>query len=1157
MKSKFCNNFKENDYISEKELIDIFKIQYNDIFHNILKYDQNKIMILLQEQVYLHLRLINKIIDYSLIQKTLSLFLNQYLEDKEKVYNTYQIIKNYPNQLIYLDYLNCFIHCTKCKNALHKCGHNFIVYNDYVFCLSCKEVYNEFQVHMYCKECNEEYFTKLREIKIDSQANFFPAAYEKYHCHTLDFDEIIRCTQCKSYLYIDINSNKNNNKIKEIFCQNCKKIYDVTNMSYTCIFCNCNFKSDVKIYNFFQPLKIDLLCVIHSLNINKFALPFIIANKYCRCDLSKIEMLKHNDGGDLLEGDRFDKKVVVCNKCFGVFNMDNFDWACPICKKGFGIKKISIFEYRNKEINSKYKNQYYTSMSNFQKINNFFSKNLREKKNEKNLKNKSNYSNYNYLSNNNSSKKNNINNLSNNSMNNNNSRVNHKNCKCIKNNNIMMHKPSKSINYSAQKENYLRTEIKENSRLYSKLNTKLNTRIHSKEKKIKNIRNETSHKKNSTKRIGDNYISNFNRRANHSIEKQSNSYYYKRASTNFLRISFDDKLNNRNLYDKSNKYKKNDDIKKNLFFEKDSKDDNQIHIQLRKNYSEKNNIVRKRIIENNMYTTRSIFSNDKENKMNQTSNNYKNNYSKSNSKNNSIKNNFNQSCKNDRRVNHIKKINIINISKKLNTKKPINNNKRNLNRNINKIININKNFLTEYNNSRNNININIKIKNTNNNIFKVKSNYFQNNSNIKKLNNINKNFNYINKMNNKSIKNNNVRKNDIHIITNMNKSIKDKINISQRKNHVHIISCLNESNSTSNVKNNSKRKKNNIHLVTTMNEINSNLCKSQMSKSKIQKKISKTAKKFKKEKENSESFNKINQFHSDDYNIIKSIGEGTFGKIYLVRNSKSKEIFALKQISLKDKKDLNNNKGEFEFLMKLTEENPNLNIIKILGIEVKRLDKFNVVLYVLMEAGKCDWEKEIHQRNKEKRFYKEEELINILTSLVNTFSILQEKGISHRDVKPQNIVYFTEDIYKNKNVYKITDFGEAKIKKKLNITDMNFEKNTTKQTLRGTELYMSPLLFNALRNTGEIDIKYNPYRSDVFSLGLCMLLAACLSYIPLYEIREIKKMDKIKNIIDGYLSKRYSKKFINLLLLMLQVNEKYRPDFIELKSWISNHYFEQ
>ena len=119
---------------------------------------------------------------------------------------------------------------------------------------------------------------------------------------------------------------------------------------------------------------------------------------------------------------------------------------------------------------------------------------------------------------------------------------------------------------------------------------------------------------------------------------------------------------------------------------------------------------------------------------------------------------------------------------------------------------------------------------------------------------------------------------------------------------------------------------------------------------------------------------------------------------------------------------------------------------------------------------------------------------------------------------------------------------------------MSFEKNTTKQTLRGTELYMSPLLFNALRNTGEIDIQYNPYKSDVFSLGLCILLAASLSYIPLYEIRQTKKMERMKSIIDGYLIKRYSKEFIKLLLLMLQINEKFRPDFIQLKSWITDNY---
>ena len=189
MKPKYFKHLLEIEYITEKELIDIFQTQYNDIFHNILKYDKNKMMMLLQEQVYLNLKIINKSTDYSYIQHNFTLFLDKYCNDRDKVYRIYQIIKKNPDQIIYLDYLNCFIHCTKCKNALHRCGQNFVIYNDYVFCLSCKEVYNEFQVHMYCKECKEEYYTKLREIKNQTEIYFFPVAYEKYHCPKFGFEE--------------------------------------------------------------------------------------------------------------------------------------------------------------------------------------------------------------------------------------------------------------------------------------------------------------------------------------------------------------------------------------------------------------------------------------------------------------------------------------------------------------------------------------------------------------------------------------------------------------------------------------------------------------------------------------------------------------------------------------------------------------------------------------------------------------------------------------------------------------------------------------------------------------------------------------------------------------------------------------------------------
>ena len=351
MKTKFCKQYIENDYISEKELSEVFQNQYNDTFHNLLKYDINKIINILQKQVNLHLQIINKKVDNSSFQKMLSIYIQKYIEDKEKVMDAYQLINNNPKKIIYLDYINCFIHCIKCKNALHKCGHKFVINNNYIFCITCKEVYNEFQIHMYCKECKVEYYTKLREIKKESETYIFPIAYEKYHCPLLGCEEKIKCNKCKSDLYVDINLEKNKGKINEVFCKNCKSVYDVKNINNICSNCKNTFKSDIKIYNFFPSIKIDLITVVHCLFNRKFALPLIMENKICSCDLSKIEMIKHNDGGDLLEGERLNKKVVICNKCFGIFNLNNFDWKCPKCKRGFRVKKLSIYDYKDKEIN--------------------------------------------------------------------------------------------------------------------------------------------------------------------------------------------------------------------------------------------------------------------------------------------------------------------------------------------------------------------------------------------------------------------------------------------------------------------------------------------------------------------------------------------------------------------------------------------------------------------------------------------------------------------------------------------------------------------------------------------------------------------------------------------------------------------------------------
>ena len=140
--------------------------------------------------------------------------------------------------------------------------------------------------------------------------------------------------------------------------------------------------------------------------------------------------------------------------------------------------------------------------------------------------------------------------------------------------------------------------------------------------------------------------------------------------------------------------------------------------------------------------------------------------------------------------------------------------------------------------------------------------------------------------------------------------------------------------------------------------------------------------------------------------------------------------------------------------------------------------------------------KEIKTHIEKNIFYKEEELIHIIKQLTQVLSFLQKSNISHRDIKPQNIL-----VFKNK-IYKIADFGEAK-----QIENMTI--NLISNSLRGTELYMSPLLFNGLR-TGQVDIKHNVFKSDVYSFGLCILFAASLQMMTLYDIRKIVDMKELR-----------------------------------------------
>ena len=116
-----------------------------------------------------------------------------------------------------------------------------------------------------------------------------------------------------------------------------------------------------------------------------------------------------------------------------------------------------------------------------------------------------------------------------------------------------------------------------------------------------------------------------------------------------------------------------------------------------------------------------------------------------------------------------------------------------------------------------------------------------------------------------------------------------------------------------------------------------------------------------------------------------------------------------------------------------------------------------------MELALSDWNDEIKRRFKEKKYYTENEIIDIIKQIIKPLIYLENEGIAHRDIKPQNILIFEN------NIYKITDFGEMKI-----LSD-----SVQESTLRGSQLYMSPVLYNGLKYN-QRDVIHNAYKSDVY-----------------------------------------------------------------------------
>ena len=271
-------------------------------------------------------------------------------------------------------------------------------------------------------------------------------------------------------------------------------------------------------------------------------------------------------------------------------------------------------------------------------------------------------------------------------------------------------------------------------------------------------------------------------------------------------------------------------------------------------------------------------------------------------------------------------------------------------------------------------------------------------------------------------------------------------------------------------------------------------------------------------------------FKLNEFVILKQIGKGSEGIVYAVQWKKNNKKYAMKKSEIQSLETIKDMQKEIILIKNYIESTGNDGILKTFGTLCIRSSAY-FKFYEIMELADRDWDNEVRRRYQSHLYYQEYELMEILRRLIKNFSSLQLNHITHRDIKPQNIMIIN-------GTFKICDFGNAKILKKQGVIV---------QRIRGSELFMSPIVFKGY-HSGVIQIKHNTFKSDVFSLGMCIFFAACLSYDGPISIREIYDMKTIKKVLNKFLGIRYSPNFINILLTMLQVEEKKRPDFNQLES---------
>ena len=213
------------------------------------------------------------------------------------------------------------------------------------------------------------------------------------------------------------------------------------------------------------------------------------------------------------------------------------------------------------------------------------------------------------------------------------------------------------------------------------------------------------------------------------------------------------------------------------------------------------------------------------------------------------------------------------------------------------------------------------------------------------------------------------------------------------------------------------------------------------------------------------------------YVPMETIGEGSFGKVFKVKQRSTGHTFAMKLVSKNSESGNKNFLNEIYILRKL--DHP--NILKI--YEYFSNEKYWYFVMEYVSGG------ELYEQICNMQYYDEHTTAIIMKQIFSCVSYLNQMGIVHRDLKPENMMMTNKKDYLE---IKLIDFGTATL----------YKKGRKLKTKIGSPYYIAPEVLKG--NYG--------FECDLWSCGV--ILYVLLVGYPPFDGKSTNEI--FQNITKGY-----------------------------------------